>query len=134
VTSVRRGTTACVAVLVDPEALAASSDARVPSPRGGSNGDASADANGAGSVHGAGGVHGVGGAGGMHGGDSVGAGAGVPGGGVPGVEAARVLRAAGWRVVTVRTAAQLAAAWGVVSEPDGFDIDYARGNGGGGAA
>ncbi|MEV5574847.1 DUF58 domain-containing protein [Spirillospora sp. NPDC052269] len=105
VASVRRGTAACVAVLVDPEAAAAAADPRVPSPRRSGNGSSETAVR---ASHGPGEVAGVG--------------------------AARVLRAAGWRVVTVRTAVELAAAWGVVAEPDGTDMGHLRGDGGGGAA
>ncbi|MFC4907908.1 DUF58 domain-containing protein [Actinomadura gamaensis] len=122
VASVRRGTTACVAVLVDPEASSASSTAHVPSPR--RSGDHA-------TVGSAGTATPGGGAG-------AGGGAAVPGGGgaaaVPGVGAARVLRAAGWRVVIVRTAAELAAAWAVASEPSDSGFGHLDGNGGGGAA
>lgn len=113
VASARRGTTACVAVLVDPEAAAVTRDPRVPSPRpSGGETDGAVRPSGAPAASGGTGVD-------------------VE---VPGIAAAKVLRAAGWRVVTVRTAAELAAAWAVVSEADGSDIGYLRENGGGGAA
>ncbi|WP_084336848.1 DUF58 domain-containing protein [Actinomadura oligospora] len=153
VASVRRGTAACVAVLVDPEAAAASADPRVPSPRrsaevsygasAGRSGEVSSGASAGSSGDGSSGAASGRSGGGFSGASVPGSGDGssdgssrrspVPGE-VAGVGAARVLRAAGWRVVTVRTATELAAAWGVVAEPDGSDIGHLRGDGGGGAA
>lgn len=99
VAAARRGTATCVAVLVDTSAPAGATQGHGPtggtSPAGAKPGGAQA--------HGAQ-AHGAG----TGAGKGTGAAAGGP---LPADEAAGLLRAGGWRVLVVRSAAELAAAW-----------------------